>query len=133
MRALLMLAIFAVVVPDRQDPTPKEAKPLPAQLLGDWQDRNNKILVFRIMTAESVFLVNGQPNPADGLTATYSIDWTKNPVAIDFIARGGGRELNGILKLEGDRLTLALPLNNSARPSDFGPGNLVLPYQRVRK
>jgi uncharacterized protein (TIGR03067 family) len=132
MRALLMLAIFAVTVPDREDRTPKEAKPQ-EQILGDWQDRNYKILVFRIMPSESVFLVNGQPSAADGLTATYSIDWSKNPVAMDFIARGGGRKLEGILKLEGDRLTLALPLNNSSRPTDFGPRNQVLHYQRIRK
>jgi uncharacterized protein (TIGR03067 family) len=133
MRCLLIFAFLVIAVPDRQDPTPKEAKPLREQIFGDWQDRNNKILVIRIMPTESIFLVNGKPSPADGLTATYAIDWSKNPVAIDFIARGGGRKLEGILKLEGDRLILALPLNNATRPTDFGPGNQVLHYQRIRK
>ena len=133
MRAVFVVFVLAALVPDRQDPTPKETRSPQEQILGDWQDRNNKGFVFRIMASESVFVVNGQPSPVDGLTATYSVDWAKNPVAIDFVQRNGGSKLEAILKLEGDELMLALPLNNGMRPTQFEAGSVVLRYQRVRK
>jgi uncharacterized protein (TIGR03067 family) len=133
MRAVFVVFVLAALVPDRQDPTPKETRSPQEQILGDWQDRNNKGFVFRIMASESVFVVNGKPSPVDGLTATYSVDWAKNPVAIDFVQRNGGSKLEAILKLEGDELMLALPLNNGMRPTQFEAGSVVLRYQRVRK
>ena len=133
MRAVLLLAIFAVAVPDRPAPPVPEAPPIPQiQVLGDWRDRATERQVLRIGPSASEFLVNGIPSVQDGLTGAYAIDWSKNPVAIDFMPRRGGAKLECILKLDGDRLSLALPLNNEPRPTAFNSAKCVLHYQRVK-
>ena len=133
MRAVLMFAVLAVAVPDRPDPTPKKA-PLPKeQIVGAWQDQNNRTLMLRIRPAESEFLINGNPSPHDGLTANIVIDWTKNPATIDFQPKQRGGVMLGILKLEGDQLTINLRTSGNTRPTNFGAGDLLLHYQRVRR
>src|ERR1022692_3627889 len=101
MRALLMIAVFAVAVPDRRDPTPNRPN---GQLVGEWVNRDHPASVLRIMPSESLFLLRGQPSLEDGFTATYVVDWSKDPVTIDFTAKHGGRKIPCILKLDGDRL-----------------------------
>jgi uncharacterized protein (TIGR03067 family) len=112
---------------------PQDNKSRLKELIGDWQDRDSERLSIRFLSTGSVFLVDGKPNPADGLTATYTIDWSKDPVAIDFEPANGNPKLECILKLEGDRLTVALPLNQDPRPTDFASAKAVLHYQRIRK
>jgi hypothetical protein len=102
-------------------------------LVGDWRDRNSQHLSIRFSSSESVFLVDGKPSTTDGLTASYTIDWSKDPVAIDFVPANGNPRLECILKLEGDRLTLGIPLNQDPRPVDFASAGAVLQYQRIRK
>jgi uncharacterized protein (TIGR03067 family) len=146
MRAFLMFTVLAVAVPDRPDPTPKDAKPPREQILGDWLcekiefgkmggtiEPSNDVRVFRITPSETVFLINGKPSPGDGLTAAYSIDWSKNPVAIDFMPRGRNGKMTGILRLEGDRLTLGLRTSGDARLIDFNSADLVGHYKRIQK
>jgi uncharacterized protein (TIGR03067 family) len=133
MRVIFAIVIAALTAPAHPAATPQDNRPRPEQLLGDWQDRNSKHLLLRFQRSESVFLVNGTPNKADGLTATYTIDWSKNPVAIDFTPRNGDPKYKCILKIEGDRLTLAIPLNRGPRPTDFTASHAVLHYQRIRR
>ena len=133
MRALVMFAVLAVAVPDRPDPTPKQEQ-LPAnQIFGDWKDRKNPSHMLRFEGGETVFMVNGQASPADGLTAKVLIDWSKTPATIDFMPKQRGGKMMGILKLEGDQLNIALDTSGGARPTNLGVGNLVLHYQRVNK
>lgn len=133
MRALLMIAALAVAVPDRQDPTPKTDQSREKQILGEWAAvKGSKTLQFK--ASETLFSYNGIPSPSDGLTAKISIDWSKNPVTIDFMPMRGGT-MPGILNLDGDRLTIALRVSGGTRPTDFGvnPQVLLLNYNRVRR
>jgi uncharacterized protein (TIGR03067 family) len=136
MRALLMLAVFAVAVPDRQDPTPKESRTLPGdQILGDWKDDRGDYAI-RFLPGESAYVIGGQVSPGDGLTANVVFDWTQAPVHIDFMPKQRGGKMMGILKIEGDRLTLCVNTGGGSRPTVFGnPNNndLLLSFSRMRK
>ena len=133
MRAFVIVAVLAIAVPDRPDPTPKQDLPPQNQILGDWQDRNNRIHMLRFVGGESVFMVNGQASAGDGLTANVFIDWSKNPATIDFMPKQRGGKMMGILKLDGDQLNIALTTGNGPRPTNLAVANLVLHYQRVKK
>ena len=128
MRAILIFAVFAIAVPDRPDPTPKQPN---NQLVGEWVNRSHPASVLRIMPSESVFILRGQPSLEDGFTAAYVVDWSKNPVTIDFTAKHDGRKIECILKVEGDRLSVAQPLNNDPRPASFAGAQAVQHYQRL--
>ena len=134
MRTLLLLAVLAVAVPDRPAPPMPEKPPAPQQLVvGDWQDMSTPSYVLRITPTDTMFVVNGAVSAADGLTAAYTIDWTKSPATIDFMPKQRGGTMPGILKLEGDKLTIALRTNGNNRPLDFKSGDLLLHYQRVKR
>lgn len=129
MRCLLMLAVLAVAVPDRPNPTPKEARPLQEQLQGEWQ-------VVSAMTAgkpiatlkpgEAVFIFAGdrliirRPNLEN--VYEFTIDGTPNPAVISLRSKKiAGKDVNkpapviGILKIEGDLLSICLrPVNGFA-------------------
>jgi uncharacterized protein (TIGR03067 family) len=128
MRAALMIAVLAVAVPDRPDPTPKEARPLQEQLQGEWQ-------VVAALTAgkpiatlkpgEAVFIFAGDrltiSRPTLENVYEFTIDATPNPAAISVRSkRIAGKEVNGapvmgILKIEGDLLSICLrPVNGFA-------------------
>src|SRR6266566_2152288 len=99
MRAAWLLVTLIVAAPDRQPVGPVEMAKKPQDLiLGHWSYENRAI-----GSAPA-----GKPSPADGLTANVVIDWSQNPVAIDFIPKRGGNKMMGILKLEGDHLILAI-------------------------
>jgi uncharacterized protein (TIGR03067 family) len=133
MRVFLMLVVLAVLVPDRQDPTPKEYKPSPGnQILGDWKDdRNNYVL--RFLPGETAFIINGEISQGDGLTANVVIDWTQTPVHIDFRPKQRGGKMMGILKMEGDHLTVCIRTGGDGRPTGFANGDLLINYNRMRK
>ena len=136
MRALLLFAAFAVAVPNREPlgPPSSEAPVIPAdQVLGDWQDTRSTGHMLRITRGESLFLVNNNPSLGDGLTANISIDWSKNPVTIDFRPKQRGGAMYGVLKLEGDQLTINLRTSGNSRPPNFLSGDLLLQYRRVPK
>ena len=122
MRALLLLGVLADArrpgAPGALAyPRAEEAKPLREQIIGDWAAREagirhaameldaiNHNAVLRITPSETIFMVNGQPSQGDGLTANYSIDWARNPIAIDFMPKQRGGKMPGILMLDGDTL-----------------------------
>jgi uncharacterized protein (TIGR03067 family) len=137
MRALLLLTVFAVAAPDRQPVGPVEAPKNPQDLLlGLWSYENRAIgaapsgkpspLGIQFLPGETVFMMSGKPSPHDGLTANVVIDWTQNPVAIDFVPKRGGNKMMGILKLEGDHLMLAIRTNGGPRPTDFAGGDMLV-------
>jgi uncharacterized protein (TIGR03067 family) len=139
MRCVMLAACLAVLVPDR---APVGEKPLTPQeqILGDWRQESvggqnvadRFVAIFRITREESIFMINGKVSQGDGLTGNYKIDWTANPVAIDFMPRRGGPALQCILKLEDDRLILALPLNGGVRPRGFNAPQLIVHHRRIK-
>lgn len=135
MRAIMLLTMFAVAAPNRQSIGPVAPSSSPHdQLIGDWITDNNPSYVLRFGPTDSTFMVNGQPSPADGLTASTAIDFSKNPVAIDFMPKMRGGKMMGILKIEGDRLTINLNTGAGPRPTNFNDrgGTLFLQYRRAK-
>jgi uncharacterized protein (TIGR03067 family) len=90
-------------------------------------------MALRITPSETVFLINGQPSQGDGLTANYSIDVKRNPIAIEFRPKQRGGKMPGILKLEGDTLIMGLTTSGEMPPADFASADMVGHYKRVRK
>src|SRR5438128_11845563 len=113
MGTFLLLAAFAVAVPDRPDPTPKQARPLHEDILGEWQvikhhtggkddNRNNLMWVFTKDTMQHVYNENGKKRPE--ATFPYTLDATKSPAVIVFPAS----KLAGILAVEGYLMTISV-------------------------
>src|SRR5437763_413952 len=94
MRAILLLSVFAVAVPDRLDPSPKEkSKPLNEELLGEWRlfkevqnGRDNaNVTLSLVFTPEAMQHVNYLGNARQpGGSYNYTLDTTKNPAVIRF-------------------------------------------------
>jgi uncharacterized protein (TIGR03067 family) len=133
MRALMLMSALAFAAPIRQDTNPMPEHWPSTQILGNWRDRTNPSHVLAIRPGQTDFIVDGQFSPADGLTAKVVIDWSTNPVAIDFMPRDRGGQMLGILKLEGNQLQIAINTEGSPRPNDFGIGDIVLRYHRTVK
>lgn len=113
MRALLIVTAFALAVPDRPDPSPLRSRPLPEDILGEWQvikhhtggrddNRNNLIWVFTKESMQHVYAEDVGKRPAS--TFSYKLDALKSPAVIVFPAS----KFAGILKVEGDLLTICL-------------------------
>ena len=142
MRAFLLIAFLAAAVPDRPDPAPKQATPPAAQILGDWQvekmvpaqplEMETSVMTFT--PTEILVAVNGARRPEE--SATYRLDSSKNPAAIDFVPKNGPKSVPGILKLQGDRLILCFAIEGN-RPTAFNPSSqnltVVLYLKRVKK
>jgi uncharacterized protein (TIGR03067 family) len=143
MRAFLLIAALAVAVPDRPNPTPQHVQPSPQeQLIGDWRfvshekdvepPANAPAQIFRILATESVWIEQGAPMEENGFTGKITIDGTKNPIAIDLISKNGRYTLRGIIRLDGDRMTMAWSYTNN-RPTDFTGYPDVHYFRRVKK
>ena len=135
MRTIMLVALF-VALPDRPDPTPREKPKLPHEmLLGDWgvDGGTNAASIWRIMPTEAIWISGGVPMDGNGLTATYTIDWTKNPVTINLNPKRGGVAMPGILRLEGDRLIMALNTGGGQRPAQFENAPWIHTFHRIRQ
>ena len=127
MCTVLIFAVLAIAVPDRPDPTPKQAPPpLPEQIIGEWQlvkhviagndipELNGLLMVFGRENMQHVHLRNGMRQP--GGTFPYTLDATKSPAVIEFRSS----KFIGIIKVEGDLLTICFARSGDLRPpSDF--------------
>ena len=113
-----------------------------ARIIGDWRYISNgrepdpfappSTSVFRLTATESQWMERGVPMPGKGFTAKIQIDWKQNPAAIDLMPKHGGSAIRGIIKLDGDRLTLGWS-NNDKRPADFATANNIHHFTRVKK
>jgi uncharacterized protein (TIGR03067 family) len=126
MRSLLILAIAVFAVPDRPDPTPRElSRPLQEQLQGEWvvvQALASGKPLVALKPGEAVFVFAGdrltirRPNLEN--VYEFKIDHKQNPAAINIrTAKIAGKDVKGaniagILKIEGDVLSICLRPGN---------------------
>jgi uncharacterized protein (TIGR03067 family) len=135
MRTLWVLPLLMLAVPDRQDPTPKDAGLPVDQIIGDWRcinDTGDTVHTFRITRTDSLWSINGQPHPDNGLSADIVLDATKNPATIDFTPKRGGEKILGIWKVEGDKLILAFHGGNQSRPTEFVQSANLHRFRRIK-
>ena len=149
MRSLLMITLFVCAVPDRPNPTPDENKTLAEKIQGDWESVN--LIMHGVLQQPTqrdgefttidagrwIGIKHGKPK--DGNPTTYTVNATKIPATIDFVIRPGATEIQlfGIIKIEGDLLTVCYSMDRASRPTEFvsTPNSqaLVLEMKRCRK
>ncbi|MBI2805473.1 MAG: hypothetical protein HYX68_10895 [Planctomycetes bacterium] len=139
----LVAAVLVFAVPDRPSPFPDDTRVFQERILGEWQvvshftggrddNRNNLMWVFTSETMQHVYLRNGKKDP--GGKFPYTLDSTRNPAVIRFPAS----KFAGIMKLEGDSLTVCLHGSPALEPpvGFVSPPNTsitLLRLVRVRK
>jgi uncharacterized protein (TIGR03067 family) len=76
---------------------------------------------------------------AQPTTGSYTVDTTKTPVAIDMKPKGGnydGKTLHGIVKVEGDTMTIAFAEPGKERPTKFesaaGSGVVLAVHKKAK-
>jgi uncharacterized protein (TIGR03067 family) len=139
MRLLLLVSVFAVAVPDRQDPNVKDAKPLREQLLGEWRltkrvingnmDANPGDLRMHFTADVMQHILNNGSQPASKFT--YTLDTTKTPATILF-----GKNETAIFKIEADVLTICLGQRGTYPPDFVSPPNsatTLVQLTRIKK
>ena len=142
MRTLFVLALV-VALPDRPDMTPREKPRSPHEaLLGDWAyisstadgfGEGNLNSIWRVTATEAIWLAGGSPMNENTLTATYSIDWTASPVTIDLQPKQHNGKMLGIVRIEGDRMVMAMALYGGSRPTEFHNAPWVHSFRRVKR
>ena len=149
MRAFLMIGFLTVAVPDRPDPTPKEAatRSLHEQIQGDWQvvastaggSPNTTIAAgratFRFDGDKMILRLDPGGPPYN---YQFWIESTKSPAFFDFAMGKAGQKNAGIVKIEGDVLTICyLYSNQKGRPTEFvspaGSSSAVWQMRRIKK
>lgn len=143
MRVFVLCIAMVCAVPDRPDPIPGDARPLPEEILGEWhvvtrlkggmtEDREAMNWVFTKEEMQHIYLRNGGRVPASKFL--YTLDAAKRPAVIVFTAASYA----GILKVEGNIMTICLhPSSDKQPPPDFvsPPGSQasLLRLTRVRR
>jgi uncharacterized protein (TIGR03067 family) len=153
MAKILMVSLLAVAIPVRPDrhapPTPPPLAPA-NPLLGEWRFVKVSLAgladvpggigdkALHITATEMVPLDKGVANPKDA--TRYTVDWTRQPATLDMAPNqaGNGKKVEGILKIEGDQLTLCLAIEGQ-RPANFnippGAGKqlmIMMHLQRIK-
>ncbi|MBI1830490.1 MAG: TIGR03067 domain-containing protein [Planctomycetes bacterium] len=146
MNSLLTLTLLVLAAPERKPLAPAEEPPpsIQQQVLGEWKlvsaiiGGNNEVAnrpkeTILIFTPKLIQVrEDGNQRPNDD--ANYMLDAAKGPATIDIMPKGA--KILGILKVEGDQLTLCFSLGLE-RPASFTPpaGSQVslFRFQRVKR
>ena len=152
MRVIVMIAVFAVAVPDREDPTKKDVKPLQEQLQGEWRmfkaiaggrDENPQKVDGTLLVVKGKNMAIREAGREHVEDVAFLLDETKKPVAIDLMPgrgdpKNGQAKVLGIIQIEADTLTICFHKGGGGmRPNEFtspADSNIsVLQFRRVRK
>ncbi len=129
MRALALFFVIATAVPDRDNPVPKDAKPVQDQLQGEWtvgkverdgqEVPKEKIDGYRfIFTGTGLTLIEPKKRFGKG---SFALDAKPKPVQIDLeLEHKSGKKivLEGILEIQGDQAKLCYT-ESGQRPTEF--------------
>ena len=145
MRAVLLLAVLFIAVPDREDPAAKDAKTLAKQLLGAWESvkltnfgEELDLKLTLVFESDEVRVYHDGKYQADE-DARYVIDASKMPATMDiFPIKPCQKKEQAIFKIEGDQMTVcAIQVNDGPRPTEFrSPPNsrvTLVHFKRVKK
>ena len=129
MLAAVLFTLLAIAVPDRAlPPANEQPKAVREQLVGEWKfvsgvmggnekkEADGTVLTF---TRTDIQIREKNQNRVE--EATYVLDEKKKPATIDIMPKNGpDKRVQGILKLDGDTLTLCFAHGGEGeRPLDF--------------
>ena len=129
---MLAFALAIPVRPDRHAPTPPVIAPLAAQMQGRWQivqylamDRmlpQNTIDNMSLVIEGGEMRVENNGAKKNVSTYTFTIDATKTPATFDFTSMSAkDLSFRGIVKIEGDVMTVCFDHGRGNRPAAFVP------------
>lgn len=150
MRALLMIGVLAIAVPDRPDRNANDTKPLHEQLQGEWEMINSVLGGVAkdysmgggaIYTFTPNQLVTRNPKQQAPVSFGVVLDTTRTPAHIEFLAGSGETKTPyaGIFKIEQGSLTLCFTRAvGGARPTEFAsrtdtPQTALYQFRRVQR
>jgi uncharacterized protein (TIGR03067 family) len=142
--AIVMMAVVAGIVTGGADSD--AGKKIVEKLQGNWQlvkaetsgkPAPEEKVAGTVMTFDKDSIVIRVEGKNTNEEATYKIDASKKPVAIDLHPPKQEKVVQGILLLEGDTLKICFARRGGARPSDFkSPADqqvTLLELKRVKK
>jgi uncharacterized protein (TIGR03067 family) len=142
MRALLalgmvVLAFGVTTADDKKDPT--AGKWVIESVTIDGKANDARKGAVRVHTDGSYTLTPAKDSKAQPTSGTYKLDTTKTPITIDTSVKGGmydGKTLLGIVKVDGDTMTIAFTEPGKERPKAFeskeGSGVVLVVHKKAK-
>jgi len=142
MRALALMTLSVGLLAGGDDPKPEDVKKDLDTFQGTWTivtlERDGVNLLQQFGTFEMV--VKGDEYTAPNIAATFKLDPSKSPKAIDISYKEGpaaGQTIKAIYKLEGDNLTMCRArAQGDERPVEFaapsGSGRMLFAFKRAK-
>jgi uncharacterized protein (TIGR03067 family) len=142
MRTLLALGTVVVafgvtVAEDKKDPT--AGKWVIESVTIDGKANDARKGAVRVHTDGSYTLTPAKDSKAQPTSGTYKLDATKTPMTIDTSVKGGmydGKTLLGIVKVDGDTMTIAFTEPGKERPKAFeskeGSGVVLVVHKKAK-